>query len=408
MKKKKLDASVGNILKLFAKNLAKYKSESRRSYQKAFSSFQIFIIGHYQQESAFNENVITDWIIHNIVSGLSFKTLSFYLEKLSSLYTGVAFELQTGKTPVFKNAKLRFKTLSDSYPDMSHIKQMAEFLKLSREESKRGGKENPLISRILAYPFTSCGVEDENISAYWGCLALLAGIKAGEIRSILCNLPPILHFLKICDTFEITQPERERISKIVEESLAGEKPQWFAMRLRPRVKFENILDRFALLGKGFIVPELFYPNEEIARRIGRKVVWKGKPVIRDVVFFKMHKSKIYEMFTHLHDLAWCYRNPGVIPGNYASIPTKAMDDFKKSLGILSPDFDVSSSGEISIGPGDEVVIVNGEYFDERATVLKKPTIDKDGNKIYRVSLLNSNGHWDIGIDARLIKKTKPL
>ena len=152
------------------------------------------------------------------------------------------------------------------------------------------------------------------------------------------------------------------------------------------------------------MPELFYPCEEIANRVGHKVLWKEKPIIRDVVFFKKRKSEIYEMFTKLYDLAWCYRKPGGGIGNYATIPAKAMEDFKRALGMLTPDLEITPAGEMHHKPGDIVVFVNGNNIEEYGRILKKPSIDTDGNKIYRVTLLNSNGHWDIGVDARLLRK----
>ena len=110
------------------------------------------------------------------------------------------------------------------------------------------------------------------------------------------------------------------------------------------------------------------------------------------------------LFTNLYDLAWCYRNPGGNPGSYASIPDKAMEDFKKAIGFLNPDMEITPSGELSLKPGDEIIFINSHNMEEHARILKKPTLDEFGHKIYRVTLLNSNGRWDIGVDARLIRK----
>ena len=398
------------MLRLFSRHLKNYKGESRRSYQKAFSSFQLYVIGNYSSDSIFDRKVVENWIIDNLIHGLSHKTVSFYLDKISSLYSGVACFLEDGKSLLFKEVKNKVKNLVAQDFCSAHIKDCADRVKNLWKESKDTGIENPLVNSILSAPLDKEVIHDPAVLHSWICLALHSGIKPEIVKSVARSLKSapdlssLMPVIDICTEKKLDDEETALVLKTIENSLYGEKFQWFAMRLRPKVKFQQILDRFALLSADVKLPEMFYPSEEIAHRIGRKVVWEGKPIIRDVVFFKKRKSEIYHMFSYLYDLAWCYRTPGGHPGNYAAIPEKAMEDFRKSLGILSPDFEIAPLGELNLKPGDEVIIVNGEYIDNHAKILKKPSIDEDGNKIYRVSLLNCNGHWDIGIDARLIKK----
>ena len=224
------------------------------------------------------------------------------------------------------------------------------------------------------------------------------------MKAIIGESPRHFRMLDLCESCELDDKEKEVIREKVNKYLNDETEGWFAMRLRPRVKYQDVVDRFALINNEFQMPELFYPCEEITRRIGRKIVWEGKPVIRDIVFFKEKKSKIYPLFTKLYDLAWCYRSPGGTPGNYAMIPEKAMENFKESIGFLTEDFEIAPAGEMELKPGDEVVILDAQYQDRHGLILKNAQLDENGNKIYRVSLIDSNGHWDIGIDARLLKK----
>ena len=365
MKKRKVAPTVGNVLNLFSKHLSAYKISSRRSYQKAFSSLQIFVMSHYELYSLFNKDLIANWVLNNLINGLSWKTITFYLDKISSLYSAIAYKLDTGKTTIFKELKKSLKDLSTTG---------SEALDLNRFKDK------------------------------WAFKALAAGVKGEVVKTILKETAIQFPFLNLFSSLNLSDDEKEQTFKFVEKSLKGESPQWFAMRLRPKVKFDDVLRRISLFQKEINNIEIFYPCEEIAKRIGRKVVWKGQPVIRDVVFFKKRQSEIYNMFTKLYDIAWCYRTPGGKPGQYASIPGRAMEDFKKSLGFLTPEYEVAEAGKMDLKPGDKVMIINGDYVDNHATVLKKPSLDADGNKVYRVSLLNNNGHWDIGIDARLLKK----
>lgn len=404
MRRKPVEPTLDNILRLFAKHLGDFSGESKRSYQKAYSSFQIFVIGNYSMSGILDSSVIENWVIFNYLQGLSSKTVSFYLDKLASLYSRVAHNLTGGKTSIFKDLKKKIKDFTPAGNYSAGMKGVTDKIRHISKKSQVSGKKNPLIDAIKTYPLEVFVRHKATLDFLWGNIALAAGILPDEVKSTIGEVPSNLDLLGLCGSNNLGRQRREEIARKVNHFIEGEEKQWFAMRLRPRVKYEGLLQRFSLISNNLRMPELFYPSEEIARRIGRKLVWKGKPVIRDVVFFKSRKSEIYPLFTKLYDLAWCYRTPGSQPGNYASIPEKAMLEFKKSLGFLNPDFEVAPAGEMKLKPGDEVVIVNGDYINQRARILKSSGETEEGHKIFRVTLLNLNGRWDIGIDARLIKK----
>ncbi|MCH5227213.1 MAG: hypothetical protein J1F16_05275 [Muribaculaceae bacterium] len=404
MKRKPVAATLENILKLFSKRLDNFTGESHRSYHKAFTSFQLFVVSNCHLNETIDRVTIENWLVSNFLQNLSAKTISFYLDKVSSLYSAVAFQLQGGRQPVFKEVKKVLKTInaSNNYGHEIHsrVAKVKSWWKRSQEE----GKTNNVIEAITsfaAYPERPLPRHVQNI---WACVALDAGVPGNVVRNILTQVPPQLKFLSICEERPLKHSEVEEAARIAANSLKGEEPQWFAMRMRPRVKFEDLLNRFSLISDEIKIPELFYPLEEIAKRVGGKIVMEGRPIIRDIVFFKKRKQEIYPMFCKLYDLAWCYRTPGAGSGNYTPIPTKAMENFRKALGFLTPDFEWKPSGEMELNPGDEVVIVNGEFVNDHARILKKATLDELGNKVYRVSLIGNNGRWDIGIDARLLKK----
>lgn len=378
MKRLKLNPTLDNILKLFAERMDSFSGESKRSYQKAFSSLQLFLISRYDISEILTIEMIEDWIIHNYLQGLSPNTISFYLDKIASLHSGIANKLITGKTDAFKIVKLKLRENSLP-PDLAgEIREIASTASYMKEEISPTNK------------------------TLWGCIALNVGIPAGKVRSILGEIPDKLRFLDLCKKWEITSGQQRDIEESVRTSLEKETMHWYAMRLRPHVRFNDLIDRFSLISKEISLPELFYPYEDIALRVGRKLVWKGRPVIRDVVFFKTCKSSIYPLFTRLYDLAWCYKSPGAYPYNYAPIPDKAMDQFRNAIGFLSPEFEVMPAGEMKLRSGDKVVIVKGDYEGRVAEIIKGPD-EYDTHKIFRVSLLNSNSRWDIGIDARLLR-----
>lgn len=398
MKKKKLEApTLDNIQKLFSKRLNDFKGESRRSYQKAFSSFQIFLITHYPPSAILDKSMIKNWIIHILSRGLTHKTVTFYLEKIASLYSSIGCNLEGGISPVFKEVKHELKSLN---PDVHYACVINTLVETINEDDKKA-----LLESMQSDKAHNALKKDNALKCKWIALALKAGLRADQIMSVMNEPPESLEHLTLASQKELTDEERQEVFKTVENYIYGEPMQWFAMRLRPKAKFDQILERFSHLSTSVKIPEIFYPSEEIAKRVGRKVMWKDKPVIHDIVFFRKRKSEIYSLFTNLYDLAWCYRTPGGGAGQYASIPDKAMEEFRKSIDFLSPDFEVAPAGKFDFRAGDEVIVVSGKYMEEHGHILKKAKTDESGNKIYRVSLLHGNGHWDIGIDARLLKKT---
>ncbi|MCH5229575.1 MAG: hypothetical protein J1F12_06225 [Muribaculaceae bacterium] len=454
MKKQLQEPTLDNILQLFSKRLEDFSGESKKSYQKALSSFQVFVMTNYSLSEYLESRIVENWVIFNILQDLSRKTVSFYLEKLSSLYTSIAPGLIGGKVLSFKEIKVKLKQLPlidyakevnipagrilalwkskkhnlkipDTIEDLIFyslskggipvrqiIREKKEEVKvfLKRKQDLVSSSENhKILSSLIEEYLLLQGLSitdhtDKTLSHLWNILALKAGITADIIKSMM----PVVHLrlgvLNLAENTDIDDLSREIAIKTVTDFLYGEEKQWFAMRLRPRVKFESLMAKFVQLNNIIKLPELFYPCEEIARKVGKKVIWEGKPVIRDIVFFRTRKSEIYPLFSKIYDLAWCYRTPGGGYGNYATIPAKAMDEFKEALGILSPAFEVAPAGFLELQPGDEVIIVTGDYARQHARILKQGTDDEEGNKVFRVSLLNGLGHWDIGIDARLLKK----
>lgn len=242
---------------------------------------------------------------------------------------------------------------------------------------------------------------DDTILLIWICLALQGGVPVSGIVSALVKIPSCLSFMKLSLCPGDSGLERESVISKVSSFISGEREKWFAMRLRPYVRYEELISRMAGKEVRDLLPELFYPCDEIAKRIGKKLIWKEQPVIRDIVFFKMNPGNILPMFRHIWDLAWCYReNSG--KGGYAEIRPEAMEEFQKAIGFFSPEFEVAPAGKMPLKPGDKVVIIGGDYKDQKAKILSKETTG-DSDTVYRLQLLDSFGRWFIGMDARLLR-----
>lgn len=404
MKKKRVDATVENILNLFSHRLDDFAGESHRSYTKAYSSFQLYLVGNYQSNSLLKDNMIKNWLADMIMQGLSKKTVTFYLDKIAALYSGIADKLIGGKTLDFKEIKTSLKNIDFSPEMASNVTRCFQKVKNLWKKYQGHYEKNLLLSSLIHATSSPESLNRNSLKYIWACVALKSNVKADIVKTICGDTPDSLEVLNLYKLTEVTEKEKTEALFAIRNALKGEELKWFAMRLRPKVKYEDIIERFSRISDLVKIPEIFYPSEEIAKRVGRKVVWEGKPIIRDIIFFKDRKSEVFHLFTKLWDLAWCYRVPGGGSGDYASIPTRAMEEFKKAIGILTPDLEIAPSGEMEFKPGDVVVVVNGNNVEEQGEILKKASYDADGNKIFRVRLLKSNGRWDIGIDARLLKK----
>ena len=393
--------NINNILRLLKKRVDEFSGESKRSYQKAFTSFQYYLISNFTPNEILSQGDIENWVVDNRLRGLSEKTTSFYLDKVASLYSNVASGLEGGKSLIFKNVKRKLKDSSfDRNYSLIIDLRVKKITTYGKEQFLKDQKELFDSINLTELPYLGDAPSDKKLD--WACMALKCGFPASVVLAITGPLAPNLDILALCEQQKLSSEYISEIFKSVAETASGKRNQWFAMRLRPYVTFERLLERFQKISGLARIPELFYPCREIAHKVGRKIVWKGQPLIRDIVFFKYNITDIYPLFQYLYDIAWCYRNPGNGAEKFAAIPDKAMEDFREALGLIGPEFEISPAGEMNLNPGDEVVIIAGDFASNKARILKSSA--KSGNTVYRVMLLDSFGHWEIGIDARLLKK----
>ena len=145
-------------------------------------------------------------------------------------------------------------------------------------------------------------------------------------------------------------------------------PRWYAMSLRPGVRFTQVCRRLELLGDRIPQPQLFYPCEEIARAIGKKIVTRQRPFIHSVVFFRAKLTDIGRLFSKLGDLAWCYRQSARPGAPYADISDRQFQLFQQTIASFTPDYEVASTGELELKKNDRVQILGGLFAGHEATM----------------------------------------
>ena len=250
------------------------------------------------------------------------------------------------------------------------------------------------------------GSIDETIKCYWTYAGLRCGFSGEELVSCLGNAPVYIPFISLVGPIALTEERRKEIATTISQVFVVNPLKWFAMRLRPNVKYQDIVTRFELLKNEISAPEMFYPRNEIVKRIGKKLKYELKPVISDVVFFRTRVTEIFPMFCRIGDLAWCYTFGGKNSRTYASIPDDSFRNFQQAIGQFTPDFEVAPAGELPMKEGDRIVVVGGMISGHTGEVAKIET-DNSDNVIYRVKFGTENGFkWDFGIDARVISSSK--
>ena len=262
------------------------------------------------------------------------------------------------------------------------------------------------LSQLLgARNITIIGNIQECIRSYWAYAALKCGVLPEMIIKALGHSPIGLPVLAICSERKgaVSAEQTQLLSDSVTDLFIGNPPKWYAMRLRPGIKFDRLKERIADCKDEIIIPELFYPCQEIAKKLDRKLVFEKRPIIPDIVFFKSCVTDILPLFHKIGDLAWCYRSGDT----YASIPQAAMEAFQKAIGKFTPDYEIGPVGSIALRPGDRIVVVGGAFTGKEGEIIDQ-SLNENG-VIYRIMLWgdNNNIEWRAN-DSRLIEKKAPL
>lgn len=269
--------------------------------------------------------------------------------------------------------------------------QQSEYTPLQLERIVNGFVGDLIHAKNLPW----AGNADDSIECYWVYAALRAGVTGSEIVGYLGHVPEGIPMLRLCSRQELTPERREEIMQIVGKIFVANSSRWYAMRLRPLVSFDELRSRIGTL-YGEESPELFYPMEEIARRIKKKIVMEEQPVIRNVVFFRCGVADISLFMSQIADLAWCYTETGRPGAPYAAIPDSSMHLFQLAIGHYTSQYETAiCNPEV----GSSVKVMSGMFEGIEASLLNVESIG--GNNIFQLLYTSDNNmRWKFGVDAR--------
>lgn len=261
------------------------------------------------------------------------------------------------------------------------------------------------VNRLIVELFSMRGLPladsiQQSVKALWAYAALRCGAKASQVCATLEGSAEALPVLSLCSGSDITDPQRQQLADAVARVFAGNPLQWFAMRLRRGATFGQIERRLA--AEHSPIPELFYPCQAIASRIGRRLVYNERPLISDIVFFRSRITDIYPLFLAIGDLAWCYTTGRGRDSSYAAIPDSDMQHFQRTIGQFTADYQIAPAGALTPRRGERVAVIGGIFAGHTGTFDKTDPAD---NTIYRILLPDNNGiEWRIRVDSRLVRQ----
>lgn len=446
------------------------------SYTKAIRSFIAFAGNELREENIITDILIGDWVIDMVLSGLTPKTASYYLDCLCSVYNTAVENGLALPSPSFQIIKSRLKSvlstdkteasmlsafnfdaltsmirnadrqngelglftdiaiLSILNPSLSideitrlkkrnidtlspesktiaerHVNTRRSYL-FTLEQNEKTPKQiatrcNEKITALLKYrglPVSSDA--QDSLRSLWLLTALKSGVRASAAVAVIGEAPAGLPILSIASKISINEVSRKDILNTVAKTLVENPRQWHVMRLRHGTKYESLKKRLELLDKDIKTPDTFYPCEEIARKIGKKMIYKDKPLIPGIVFIRTRATDICPIMRTAGDIAWCMRDTSHADRRYAVVTQRSMEIFQQVIGQFTPDYKLYPLGTLLLKPQDRVIIIGGDYSGTEAIVEKSPK-DTTGDIIYQIRFIDDTGfEWHIPKDQRLLKK----
>lgn len=238
----------------------------------------------------------------------------------------------------------------------------------------------------------------------WALVAISNGIDPASLSSLSGGKTPTFNpMIPLLSTLSVPEQERENVRATVARTLVDNPLEWHAMQFRPFVDFDKVKQAMDECRAEVSFAELFYPDEEITRRVGNKIKRERRPLIPGLLFFRSRATEIAPMFRHIGHLAWCYRQSGARSGSYAVIPKHEMQTYMTVIGQFSPDMEIFPAGFIPVKENDRVIMIGGNFAGLPATVTAIKH-QPDGEIICKLLFIGGNGvEWKVNADPRLLK-----
>lgn len=245
----------------------------------------------------------------------------------------------------------------------------------------------------------------------WAYLAMNCGVSASDVSACIAPRNKNIPVTAFAVPSELTENQIIEIRKQVETTLNHNPLHWYAMHLRPRVKYKNLADRLA--ERNISLDDIYYPIEDIFRKVGKKKIFESQPVISWLVFFRTRSTVLNRLYKEIGDLAWGYRYLPDYKSPYAVIPDREIRYYQESIGNFVDAVNAHPDGQFRLTPGDKVEIIGGQFKGHFAIFEKEIHTHTRNNRhisqiTYRLRLAGiDNFTWTIHLDPRLTSLPHP-
>lgn len=245
----------------------------------------------------------------------------------------------------------------------------------------------------------------------WAYLAMNCGVSASDVSACIAPRNKNIPVTAFAVPSELTENQIIEIRNKVETTLNHNPQHWYAMHLRPRVKYKNLTDR--LTERNISLDDIYYPIEDIFRKVGKKKIFESQPVISWLVFFRTRATVLNRLYKEIGDLAWGYRYLPDYKSPYAVIPDAHIAEYQLAVGNFVDAVNAHPDGQFRLTPGDKVEIIGGQFKGHFAIFEKEIHTHTRNNRsisqmTYRLRLAGiDNFTWTIHLDPRLTALPHP-
>lgn len=230
------------------------------------------------------------------------------------------------------------------------------------------------------------------VADMWLTLALDSGCRLSQALGCL----PDNHTTVVVPDFalraDIDQAAATACDNAVAAGLECPAPVWHVLKMRPRVRYSDLEQA---LKETPTPATLFYPLDEITRRIGSKKTVVLQPFISGVVFVRTAPQALSNVMACLASYAVCMRT-GDAP---AKVRDAEMHAFQRAIGRFTPDTEIHPLHTLIPAPGDKVIVLGGVFAGLTGTYQRPVPEPGTGRTLYRIIFRETrDGHPAHGIE----------
>lgn len=213
----------------------------------------------------------------------------------------------------------------------------------------------------------------------WITIAKEIGVELSVIAAVAYKQVGVLtHY-----SGEISTDQKEEDKAVGQVSLAvaDNTERWYAMKMRSKVRLEDIT---TILYNNPKYPALrnlitYYPMEDIESREGKRLIQKTKAYIDGVVFFRTASRFVAPLFSLIREKAWIYRQSNAPSSPYAVISQNEMENFQRAISCFTDDIEVTIVENASVCVGQKVRLTAGRFAGCEGIIEQTTEADQSSN-----------------------------